>query len=255
MNRAQKLKELITLLDEKIPNNELLKYIGTGNPNADILIIGKESSVGGENPNQVKYELENNFRSWKNKEEFNQKSIFNFSTWDSYDPIYPYKGQKYTIDNGKNSGTSRTWYTYQKLINYIFDNRDNSEINFHEKVFITEVNSSPSRKTAEADISSIDVRKELILKSSFFQSFPVVIISGVGYFNITSQNNQIEEIFNVKFQEKILAGNRKSQPYWLHLNKVNHPTKHLINTYQLSIGIADILLEEIANVIKKEIEI
>ncbi len=255
MDRTQKLKELITFLDENFSNNELLKYIGTGNPNADILIIGKESSIDDKDSKQYKLELENNFQSWKSKEKFKQKDISNFYSWDDYDPIYPYKGQKYMIDNGSNNGTSRTWYTYQKLINYVFDTPNNSEIDFHKKVFITEVNSSPSRKTKDADISSINVRKDLILKSEFFQSFPVVIISGVGYFKITANSNQIEDTFKVMFKEMKLAGDKQSQPYWIHSNKFNHPSKLLINTYQLSIRITDILLQEIASVIKKEIEL
>jgi hypothetical protein len=255
MYRIPKLEKLISDLDEKKSDDELLKYIGTGNPNADILIIGKESSVEDENSEQFIFELKGNFKDWQRKRNYNQDDVLNFNTWDDYDPILPYKGQKYNIDNGSNGGTSRTWYTYQKLINYIFDKPDNKDIDFHKDVFITEVNSTPSRKTVDADISSIDFRKDLILKSDFFQSFPIVIISGVGYFKITTNSNEIEEIFSVKYLEKKFAEGKESQPYWIHSNKDNQPSKLLINTYQLSIGISDDLLQEIANMIKKEIKI
>ncbi len=255
MDRIPKLKKMISDLDEKKSDDELLKYIGTGNPNADILIIGKESSVEDENSEQFKFELKRNFKDWQRKRNYNQDDVLDFYTWNDYDPIYPYKGQKYNVDNGSNNGTSRTWYTYQKLINYIFDTPNNKDTDFHKNVFITEVNSIPSRKTKDADISSIEFRKDLILKSDFFQSFPIVIISGVEYFKITTNNNEIEEIFKVKYSEKKLAEGKQSQPYWIHSNEANQPSKLLINTYQLSIGIADDLLQEIANMIKKEIEI
>lgn len=255
MDRTVEFEKLILDLDKKKSDDELLKYIGTGNPNADILIIGKESSVEDKNSEQFLFELKGNYKYWKEKRIYNQNAVCDFKTWKDYDPIFPYKGQKFNIDNGSNGGTSRTWYTYQKLINYIFDKPNNEDIDFHKKVFITEINSTPSRKTVDADISSINFRKDLILKSDFFQSFPIVIISGVGYFKITSNINEIEETFNVKFLEKKLAKCKKSQPYWIHSNKDDQPSKLLINTYQLSIGISDDLLIEIANLIKKEIKI
>ena len=199
--------------------------------------------------------MKGNFKDWQRKKNYNQDDVLNFCTWNDYDPIFPYKGQKYNIDNGSNNGTSRTWYTYQKLINYIFDTPNNKDIDFHKKVFITEVNSTPSGKTMDADISSIDFRKGLILKSDFFQSFPIVIISGVGYFKITTNSNEIEKIFSVQYLEKKLGGGKESQPYWIHSSLDNQPSKLLINTYQLSIGISDDLLQDIANMIKKEIKI
>ena len=253
MNRINKLQKFISYIDKIEPNDELLRYIGTGNPNADILIVGKECSIDDKISEQFEFELKNNFKNWQKKRNYNQDDVLDFNNWNDYDPIYPYKGQKFKINNGKNKGTSRTWYTYQKLINYIFETPNNKNIDFHKKVFITEINSKPSRKTKNADISSIEFRKNKILKSDFFQSFPIVIISGVGYFKIT-KNNEIEEIFKVKYSEKKLAKGKQSQPYWIHYNEANEPSKLLINTYQLSIGIADCLLEEVAKMIKKQIE-
>ena len=60
--------------------------------------------------------------------------------------------------------------------------------------------------------------------------------------------NEIEEIFEVKFSERKNAGNKPSQPYWIHWNE--EKTKLLINTYQLSIGVSDVLLREIATEIR-----
>ena len=166
----------------------------------------------------------------------------------NYSPIFPYRGQQFKIDNRKNGGTSRTWYNYQKLYNLIYGKIDNHNIDFHEGVFITEVNSSPSLKTKDADTSSIEFRKKALLTSEFFQNFPVVIISGLGYFEISKNRNEIEEIFGVKFTHKLIASNKDSQAYWIH-EGVN-PPKLLINTRQLSIGVSDALLEGIAKEIR-----
>lgn len=224
------------------------KYIGTGNPFSNILIIGKELAL----PiisKQYEREIVNNFNYWSTLEEYNSDSVIERNL-EAYSPLYPYKGQILKKDNGKNWGTSKTWMNYQKLINYIYDNPENSLINFHEKSFLTEINSTPSKKTVEANRESIPFRKQHVLSSDYFQSFPIVIISGVGYFEALEDNNEIEKIFNVKFSEKKYANKEnKSQPYWLHWNK--EKTKIVINTYQLSIRIADILLIEIAKEIQK----
>jgi len=231
-----------------VPNSiDEYKYIGTGNPFSNILIIGKEAAIlkGSE---QYEREIVDNINYWRGLEEYNSDNIIE-RDFEKYSAIYPYKGQILKKDNGKNWGTSKTWMNYQKLINYIFENTENSLINFHEKSFITEINSTPSKVTADADIESIPFRKKHLLTSDYFQSFPIVIISGVGYFETSEQKNEIEQIFNVTFTEKKYADNvKKSQPYWIHWNK--EKTKIIINTYQLSIGIADVLLSEIAKEIK-----
>ncbi len=223
------------------------KYIGTGNPiNSEILIIGKETAVtvGSE---QYKTETLDNFSFWLKNQNYNSDKIAERSN--EYSPLYPYKGQILKKDNYNcNWGTSVTWMNYQKLINYIYDTPKNNKINFHEQTFITEVNSTPNKKTSDADTTSIDFRKKNLLKSAFFRSFPIVIISGVGYFEVTNGKNEIEDIFQVKFFERKNASGNTKQPYWIHWNK--NKTRLVINTYQLSIGVADILLKKVAEEIK-----
>jgi hypothetical protein len=250
MNRSDKLNQLIKELNENKSIDASWKYIGTGNPNADILIIGKETSSSDEQ--QIKLEIDNNLNDWDKINDFNQSRVPNFFETNKYSPLYPYKGQLFKIDKNNNRGTSVTWYNYQKLINKICNNLNNPKVDFHEYVFITEVNSTPSKKTKDADISSIPFRKENILSSAFFQSFPIVIISGVGYFNINKDFNEIEHIFNVKFKEKKFADKEKSkQPFWLHEQINGTEQKLLINTYQLSSYISDKLLSKLSNQIKE----
>lgn len=243
-------KQFFNDLLNELKNNhnsidEEYKYIGTGNPFSSILIIGKEAAIS-KGSEQYEREIADNFNYWNKLEEYNFDNIKerNFET---YSALYPYKGQILKKDNGQNWGTSKTWMNYQKLINYVSNNLYNSSIDFHRKSFITEVNSTPSKKTVEANIDSISFRKEHILPSNFFQSFPIVIISGVGYFEASQENNEIEKIFHVNFTEKKYANKEKQmQPFWIHRSK----DKIVINTYQLSIGVSDILLREIAKEIQ-----
>lgn len=244
----QKFKQLLDQLDNTSSANEDFKYIGTGNPDAKILIIGKETSINAEPNEQQLKEISNNFSDWiriiSNEEsQVESRNVLNYS------PLYPYKGQLLKINNGENWGTSRTWYNYQKLYNLIVGKVGNPNIDFHEGVFITEVNSSSSPKTKNADTSSIEFRKEKLLKSDFFQSFPIVIISGLGYFEIKENRNEIEEIFGVRFIRKEIVNDKESQAYWIH--EGTKSPKILINTRQLSIGVSDALLEGIAKKIRE----
>lgn len=251
MKKISYFKNLLELLEKECPaEHPEYKYIGTGNPNAIILIVGKETAIASDSKEQIVREMEKNFHEWKNNVKDNDLSKIEIKEcdWANPNPLYPYKGQLLKIDNGNNFGTSRTWYNYQKLINRIFNTPENEKIDFHEKVFITETNSTPSQKTKDADPSSIGFRKDFILRSEFFQSFPVVILAGVGYYMIDEKINEVESIYGVKFAEKRLAGGKKSQPYWIHY--CDNPKKILINTRQLSINVSDALLQEVASTIR-----
>lgn len=92
-------------------------YIGTGNPQAKILIIGKEAAINKlDNKGKLQYtrEFENNISDWERDKEKNPSQIAN---WDltNYSPLYPYKGQQFKVDQNENGGTSRTWYNYQNF--------------------------------------------------------------------------------------------------------------------------------------------
>lgn len=246
MNRINQLNELVSKLSRLDVTPEY-KYIGTGNPNADILIIGKEASINS-NLEQKKMESDENLNDWKIilsggfPELEPRDNIF-------YTPLYPYKGQKFKIYRGKdNGGTSTTWYNYQKFINSIFKIKDNPNIDFHENVFLTEVNSTPSLKTADADTSSIKFRKESVLSSSFFQSFPVIIISGLGYFEVNENYNEIVDMFGVEYLRPELPDGKKSQEYFVHQS--TDCQKILINTRQLGMNVSDNRIIRIAEEIR-----
>lgn len=159
-------KFLTNLKTQHIQTKDEYKYIGTGNPLSNILIIGKEAaiSIGSE---QYETEIVNNLNYWNELKNYNSDEIIE-RDFNNFSPLYPYRGQVLGKDNNQNFGTSVTWMNYQKLYNYIFKNTDNKVINFHENSFITEVNSTPSKETVNANTDSISFRKKEILTSDFF---------------------------------------------------------------------------------------
>ncbi|MES2447282.1 MAG: hypothetical protein V4546_08870 [Bacteroidota bacterium] len=240
-----KRKELFKKMLEDAKKEDF-GYIGTGNLDSKILIIGKEVAIAEKDELLIK-QYQNNQSLWNDD--------LNKTIWDiplrnleNHSPICPYKGQYLKINKNENWGTSRTWYNYQKLHNYIFGDSYN-RINFHKNFFLTEINSKPSPKTIDADTRTIKSRKDFIKTSEYFQSFPIVILAGLGYFEISENYNEIEEMFKVKFEQKDLANGKVSNPYWIHWNE--NKTKLVINTQQLSMGVSDSLLMDIAMLIKE----
>lgn len=224
-----------------------IKYVGTGNPLSQILIIAKEPSLD-RNKVQDKVHIElldKNLELWQKDK---NKTLEEIPYRGEFSPLYPYKGQELKKNNGKdNWGTSVTWMNYQKLYNQIF--QSSAVINFHENIFITDLNSTPSPKTKNANIDSVENRKEFISYSKFFQNFPIIILDGVGYLKISKEQNEIENIFKVNYIKNI--GNER-EPIWVHINK--ETSRLLINTYQMSINVSQNRLELIGGLIRNFME-
>ena len=98
---------------------EKLEYIGTGNPDAKILIIGKELAFDTSNTKQYNREIKNNISDWEENlnKQCSQDDVPNWkysnssNPKDNYNPLYPYKGT--TQKEG------HTWSKYQKLVEWI----------------------------------------------------------------------------------------------------------------------------------------
>lgn len=232
-------------------NNDL--YLGTGNPSSNILIIGKEAAIDASlNHYQYEIEFKNNLRDWESNH-IDNKQWSDIKQWsgDNYNPLYPYKGQKKTVESRDSSGlikngaggTSRTWYYYQKLIDSILNNEDSDDgINFHENCFITELNQvtgSYSHTIPEnLRMMSIEERK-VLLQQDFFQRFPIVIVA-VGHY-VRDFNVDLETLFNVQFQDETLDLGSNN---WInvHYQKDGNAPKLLIHTNQLSMIKNDLIL-------------
>lgn len=154
-NYSEEFCNLIKKVNQE--GNEFFgQYIGIGNPNAKILIIGKEPAIY-QTQNKMQYEneilgnaifLEDNV-----KDDFGQSCVENFFDVGKLNPLYPYKGQVFKKDRNVNKGTSPTWYNYQKIINLIKSNKLNSEsIDFHEYCFSTDFSTATAKNRHVAKI-------------------------------------------------------------------------------------------------------
>lgn len=170
-------------------------YIGLGNPNANILIVGKECAYD-KDCDGYKYEFLHNFDKWQ---EFDSSRCIDDVKswvdnekldWGIFDPLAPYKGQRFTF--GKSKGTtSRTWYKYQKLINKIRDlgksdvPKNESNIDFYRDCFITELSelcrtNNKNLPAAEKHATELSIRNrfDLMMATRFFWShFETVILA------------------------------------------------------------------------------
>lgn len=258
-------------------------YIGTGNPNAKILIIGCECAIGKDRDSkQYKDEIEGNALNWQKNINYANRGVRVEIADNRSDinPLYPFKGQIqkwYREKKDKNGnvikkygegGTSRTWLNYQKLYNEIFDYSAKEAINFHEKIFITEFSTitAPSKRSIIEDKTlnedgktlkeqrqeSIKKRAKIFKDYEFFQKFPIVIVATGGAPYVDNNNVKLWKIFNVDYKEvesrKIKEENGKAGKvyYNIHRNKIGQSPKLVIHTWQFGACISNVFLETIA---------
>lgn len=242
-------KEFIELLENKEWEKN---YIGVGNPNAKILIVGKECATNDYIGYHGEEGIHPNFALWKETvQRMDIKEMEDVEKWGPGmvpNPLYPYKGQlykKYSEIKDKNGnvvkrrgecGTSATWFNYQKLINIYRDHqngypfRSNRQtIDFFKDCFITELSdisrpnnnnlSSTDRQKTEC---SIRTRFELICKTPFFQNqFSIVILACKPYAEKLDKQRMFGEAKIIEYAPMIIP--------------------------QLSVNISDDLLESIAS--------
>ncbi|MCQ2607052.1 MAG: hypothetical protein MJ204_11015 [Bacteroidales bacterium] len=208
-------------------------YIGQGNPNAKILIIGREH--GFDSIEQRHLEIEENYNQWIriiSGEDFSELG---------YSPrhCYAQRRQEFRIAP-TTGGTSATWFVYQKMVNAIIPHRMVlNKLDFFKYSFITEfsaINRGNNSHNNETDIvataTSIAERTPL-LSSSFYRSFPIVILSCGDYFDHYKIN--IEEMFNVKWEgytREVVLGNGKKA--WLNMHYSYDRKRIVIHTWQAS---------------------
>ena len=235
-NYASKFQEVL----KHCESNEL--FLGEGNPNAKILIIGKE--VGGGNPSTLKeiiecsdYDVKRNIETWNNPNGYNLQELKN---------------------NIFQKHKNPTWTNYQKLVNGIIEKdlgKDN--YNFLDYCFMTELsqihlpNSNYGKDLTKEESQKIKMIRETnvqkrveLLSMPFFRNFPIVIMA-CGHYP-SKFNFDMEAIFDVEWtkETKVLSiGNF----YNLHKNGND---KILIHTRQVSSGVTDELLSEIAELCK-----
>lgn len=228
-------------------------FLGTGNPNASILIIGKEAAIDKvTSAKQHEMEVVNNGTDWEHNSSVNKQfdqidNWFIDSAIPKYNPLYPYNGQKNTINRHKkvegkiiyNGGTSKTWYNYQKIIDALFySNKQSTSINFHEHSFISELNQETgkySRLVAKDKREESITDRTLLFETSFFRDFPITIVA-VGHY-VRDFNINLQDLFLMKFDEELskkVSEGLNKEYINIHYDNLEKPTKLLIHTNQLS---------------------
>lgn len=196
----ERLKQLLDDLNEmgKHP------FIGYGNPDARILIIGKECAIEdnrkeGDSKKSAKPNssedwrkfIEPNFRHWLASFEGrgfgfrNGGEPYDFESGNFHpiNPSFKLENKRQTKDI-KIGRPSATWYNYQRLIDKIRERKKSDIVNFFDDCFITELNDicrpndNNLTKIERDEIRQhIQERFDWMRKTHFFKQFKVVILA------------------------------------------------------------------------------
>lgn len=246
-------------------------FLGYGNPNGKVLMIGKEEyyqsketpdtesfyneilsqreKINSENNNSWSSNIDDQFQpEWNN----NLDRVFLNSN-----ALTKYWGQKNILNrqlkNGDwNMGTSSTYKNYQKIYqNAFLGGKKEDYINFQKEFFITELNDLIAEKDfkfnrlAELKSGFINQRAEL-LSLPFFKTFPVVVIAS-GHYSKEFQFD-IEKTFKVNYVgEPVFIG--KS---WYNIHYSENKDRIVLHTRQLSTSVTNELIDALSNEIKAQ---
>lgn len=244
------------------------EFIGWGNPNAKILLLGKEPAIdwADEKKGRIQYkiEVERNRDDW-------QENIDRQTGFDDVvaqrgiygNPLCPHGWQKYQVTNldkktkkypeGK-EGTARTWYQYQKLIDMIFGKTSGSDdfLDFHKYCFSTDMSDvaalESSRTNPEKTKKSIEERRDgLFKKYDFFKRFPIIIAAVAHYPKKYDSDTYFEKTFGVAWvQDKSVA----TPGAWINVNEDAGAPRLLLHTCQFSAPLSDEYFERIAALVR-----
>lgn len=215
-------------------------HVGSGNPNAQILLVGKESAITDDNIEGRNW-YNRNASDWRNHIDNNTCEVLSY-------PI----PQDHVFRREKSWGKN-TWSKYQSLINHIFEKEVTPYyIDFLENVFTTEINDAPNKNTSTADKSKLNERKLLFKESNFIQSFPVIVLACSNYITNNNEVREIDEIFGVKYEEEFPKQvYNKTNWFFSHFNE--DKTKLVIHTRQLSADVKTDLLKDMGRVIREHL--
>ena len=212
--------------------------VGLGNPNSNILFVGKEAAIN--------VEINEDFLNVKDKLKKLHGSQFNWKS-NQFD---------YSHNPSELKDLSDTWKNYQQLYNSIFDKKQqNTFATFLKEVFTTEMSNLPAKTTDKAKKnpffkSELQKRKENFFKSEFIQSFPVVVLACSDYIENNDKKREIDEIFKVQFQGEF---KEYSKGNWFFNHYNEDETKIVIHTRQLSSNVNNDLLIDIGMKIREHL--
>jgi len=200
-------------------------FIGSGNPNSNILIIGKELGFNSENLIQFYNESIQNVFHWE------QVLANNYSI--DFSPEKPYDIKKIKLSSG------HTWRKYDKLVRKLMKAENDNDFSFLSHCFLTEYNFVPSPKS-QGKANLIDVRKNL-LEHPFYKTFNIIINSARAY-----DEGYMDKMFNVNWIKTERFQNSK-RSFLLYENQQEQ--RKLILIDQLSGAWSDDILNQICELV------
>jgi hypothetical protein len=254
------------------------EYVGCGNPNASILIIASEPAIDlKEEPKTEREKREKERHKWEiieNNEKWHKwlnkgvaETIVHDGVIDDiskFSPRFPYKGQKYSVRSEVKkgdvtrirsvSGTSKTWYNYQKLMDKVRGLKRSKEdlLDFHDICFTSELSTCCARKSNEVDeeerIDSISRRAgktNAFFSSDFFQAFPIVIVASKNYISRYRGVFSVEDLFGLPADSK-----RLHDGFYTYSRQGDSP-KLLICCRHFASHLSDSYIDEIASAIRE----
>lgn len=234
MNREIKFEEFL----EKCKNRR--EWSGQGNPNADILIIGKEPY------NKVLIADTEKIEELKKQEGRCRSGIFGTATLDP---------------------KNKTWCNYQMLIEKIY--RPEREFkpglfDFEKYAFTTELNTI-FRPKAILDVetrNNIKERLRFFKDSEFIKSFPVILLACGNFVSNDEKSNYIiNNTFGVEYDIEL---DSKGKPmgehkemyksgHWFYTHHGDNGKKLVIHTRQLSFLFDNSFIKDMATVIREHL--
>jgi hypothetical protein len=207
-------------------------YVGFGNPNSKILILGKEKGSDINNFEQFNYESIENINEWK--------FYVDNATTMNLDRFYPnshhYINAFTPYLHRVNSG--HTWDKYTILVRNLIPEITNENNDFFKYSFISEINYRPSKYSNIKKFK--DQRRIDFLKEDFFKSFNVTTLGCGDYL----EEKVIEEIFDVKFDSNLSLPRQKLVIY-------KNNERIVINTRHLSIDVTNEYLDRVAEIARQ----
>lgn len=231
VNYNEKFKCLLNKIDDYV-------YVGLGNPNSNILFVGKEAAIDVE----INEDFQNVTDKLKNLH--GSKFIWKSNQFD------------YSHNPTELKHLSDTWKNYQQLYNSIFDKKQqNTFATFLKEVFTTEMSNLPAKTTDKAKKnpffkSELQKRKENFFKSDFIRTFPVVVLACSDYIENNDKKREIDEIFEVEFKGEF---KEYSKGNWFFIHYNTDETKIVIHTRQLSSNVNNELLTDIGTKIREHL--
>ena len=247
MNVPQSFVDLI------YSNNVKENYIGMGNPNARILIIGREPAHD--------LTTEKGLEAHRQDQELNRKNWRNLIEGEPVEgrcnPRRPFPNQRCLRrvvtknEQGEevdNDGTSQTWVKYQKLVDLILGREYDRgymlrPVDFHDFCFHTDISSASAKSLATTNIDakklSVEKRGKELFGKDFIKQFSIIILAigldiGENKYVLPDWCEKTLGFPRTEVEEKVFTDDKGKKIGWVQVNRDTKNYRILLHTYCLS---------------------